>query len=79
MIDQVTADIPDAGDGFNLVFSARPFPAYQHKLTWLRAESGGHYYRLDEPEMEGWLCPAMFQYFADPPEALYVSVEPMSD
>ena len=76
MIDILVADIPDADDGFRLLFSARPFPGHQEKLTWVRAESGGNYYRLDDPPMEGWLCPAMFKYFADPPKEIYVKAEP---
>lgn len=76
MITAVTKDISDAKQGFNLTFSANQFPGYEHKLTWVREESSGHFYRLDNPDLEGWLCPAMFQYFAEPPPVIYVSAEP---
>jgi len=41
-------------------------------MNRLRAESGGWWYRTDEPEAEGWLCPALFRYFAEAPEQIYV-------
>ncbi len=77
MIDVLVKDIPDSKDGFRLLFSANAFPGHQKKLTWLRGDSGGNYYRLDDPPMEGWICPAMFRYYKTPPQALYVKAEAM--
>lgn len=62
--------------GVQLLFSAAPFPGYQRKLTRLREEFGGQWYATDEPEMESWLCPAMFRYFDEAPEEIYVKAEP---
>lgn len=76
MIDVLVADIPNAKDGFRLVFSAKPFPGYQKKLTWLRGDMDGNYYALDDPPMEGWICPAMFKYYEKPPREIYVKAEP---
>jgi hypothetical protein len=76
MINVLIKDIPGAKDGFRLTFSAKPFPGFQKKLRWVRAESGGNYYRLADPPMEGWLCPAMFKYFSEAPKELYVKAEP---
>ena len=78
MIDLLVADIPDADAGFRMLFSANPFPGYQKKLTWVRGEMGGNYYRTDDPPMEGWLCPALFKYYAEAPSELYVKAEPKS-
>ena len=39
MIDVFVEDIPDAKDGFRLLFSANPFPGHQKRLTWLRGDS----------------------------------------
>jgi hypothetical protein len=47
MIDVLVQDIPGATNGFRLLFSARPFPGYQKKLTWLRGDMGGNYYRME--------------------------------
>jgi hypothetical protein len=76
MIDGLVKDIADSKEGFRLTFSANPFPGYQSKLTWLRGDSGGNYYKLDEPPIEGWICPAMFRYYRSAPKALYVKAEP---
>jgi hypothetical protein len=76
MIDLLVTEIPDSKEGFRLLFSANSFPGYQKKLAWLRGDSGGNYYQLDNPPMEGWICPAMFRYYKTPPPALYVKAEP---
>lgn len=57
MIDRLVTDIPDARKGFRLLFSSHPFPGHQAAFHRTRAESGGTWYRLEEPPMEGWLCP----------------------
>jgi hypothetical protein len=75
MIDEIVKDIPDAEKGFRLTFSGTPFPGYQRKVTWVRGEFGGNVYRWDDPAMEGWLCPALFQYFADAPKELYIRAD----
>ena len=76
MIDELVEDIPDARRGFRLTFSVSPFPGYQKELIWVREEFGGHWYRSEDPPMEGWLCPALFKYFNEPPERIYVKAEP---
>ena len=75
MIDDLVADIPDARLGFRLLFSAGPFPGFQRKLTRLREEYGGWWYKSDEPDAEGWLCPALFRYFDKAPEDIFVKAE----
>jgi hypothetical protein len=77
MIDQLTADIPDAVRGFRLLFAAQPFKGQQASLTWIRADSvEGNWYREDESGAEGWLCPALFCYFSAAPTKIYVRAEP---
>ena len=44
-------------------------------LTKLREEMGGCWYEANEPEGEGWLCPALFRYFDEAPEEIYVKAE----
>jgi hypothetical protein len=75
MIDDLVSDIPSARQGFRLFFSTAPFPGFQRKLTWVREEMGGNWYRADEPPSEGWLCPALFRYFEEAPAELYVRAE----
>ena len=75
MIDHLVADIPNAKNGFRLTFSAQPFPDYEKKLTWTRGDAVGNYYKLDEPPMEGWICPALFKYYDKPPAEIYVKAD----
>lgn len=77
MIDVLAKDIPDARQGFRLLFSATPFPGKQKTLTWTRGDALGNYYRLDDPPMEGWICPALFKYYKTPPKAIHVKAEPL--
>jgi hypothetical protein len=75
MIDELVAEIPNAKSGFRLLFSASPFPGFQRKMTRVREEAGGWWYSTAEPEAEGWLCPALFRYFDEAPEEIYVKAE----
>ena len=75
MIDRVVAGIPEADQGFTMIFSASPFPGHQVRLEWRRPESSGNWYFSPELGMEGWLCPALLKYFAEPPREIYVQVK----
>ena len=79
IIDHIVKDIPDARKGFRLLFSARPFPGYTLKLTWVREESGGNWYYSEKLNKEGWLCPALFQYYKKAPKELYAKAEPVNN
>ena len=75
-------EIPDAKSGFRLTFSANPFPGHQLRAEWLREETpgmpdNGNWYRadVDGQEMEGWLCPALFEYFDSAPRQLFIKAE----
>ena len=76
MIDALVTDIPNARSGFVLLFSSQPFAGYQVDLTLLKEEYGGHWYKAKDYGAEGWLCPALFKYFDDAPESLYIKAEP---
>jgi hypothetical protein len=75
MIDQLTAGIPNAEKGFRLIFSPTPFPGHTVRLDWRREEYGGNWYYCEQYRMEGWLCPALFKYFAKAPDSLYARAE----
>jgi hypothetical protein len=77
MIDVLVDDIPNADEGFRLTFSAKPFPGHERKLTWVREASGGNYYALEDPPMEGWICPALFRYYRNAPKEIYVKADPI--
>jgi hypothetical protein len=67
-------NIPDPKRGFRLLFSAAPFPGHQLKATWVREEGGGNWYEAGG--RQGWLCPALFKYFQETPNEIYVQVLP---
>ena len=77
MIDRLVADIPDARSGFRLTFSGDPFP--DHELVLKRGEryGGGYYYVDPATGSRGWLCPALFKYFREAPEAIYAKADPI--
>jgi hypothetical protein len=71
LIDQMVKDIPDAENGFVLLFSASRFPGAQMELSWSREEFGGNWYRAEGFSEDAWLCPALFRYFSETPAHLY--------
>lgn len=77
LLDHLASRIPRAEKGFRLLFSATPFPGFQMKLEWLRAdeESPGNWYRWAGTDLEAWLCPALFHYFAEAPPQIYLKPE----
>jgi hypothetical protein len=83
MLDFITADFPNAHDGFRLVFSDQEFPvrdgARSARLTFFEAETGGAWYvgKIDGIHMEGWLCPALLKYFDKPPMHLFIAASPI--
>ncbi len=74
LIDRVTAHIPNASDGFVMVFSSQAFPGSQHRLVWSRADGTGNYYAAPDLDAEGWLCPALLKYFEAPPPEIFVQI-----
>jgi hypothetical protein len=75
MIDRLVAGIPGAEKGFRLYYSPTPFPGFQAKLEWRRAEYGGNWYYCPQFDLEGWLCPALFKYFNEAPTELHAKAE----
>jgi hypothetical protein len=78
ILDRMVEHLPDAESGVTIFFSASPFPGSQYEFHWRREESGGNWYYSSEHDLEGWLCPALFKYFEQPPERLYAQVKPKS-
>jgi hypothetical protein len=76
MIDSIVADIPNAAQGFAMVFSEAAFPGHQYRLEWRRADGTGNWYYSRDLDSEGWLCPALLRYFATAPKEIYVQVKP---
>jgi hypothetical protein len=75
LIDRATAHLPNAAQGFVMVFSAIPFPGYEFQLEWRRQEGPGNVYYSPDFDQEGWLCPALLRYFEQPPREIYVQIK----
>jgi hypothetical protein len=75
MIDRVVAGIPDADNGFVLIFSSVAFPGHQLRLDWRRSDASGNWYHASDVDLEGWLCPALLRYFSEAPKMIYVQVK----
>jgi hypothetical protein len=67
--------IKNSESGFRLIFSKTQFPNYDFKFEWLREGDGGNWYRSEQFNMDGWLCPALLKYFDAPPKEIYVRFE----
>ena len=78
IITLLVADIPNAQSGFRLTFSAAPFPGHKLVVTRGKAESGGFWYKVENSDQRGWLCPALFKFFPKAPEKLYVRADPLN-
>jgi hypothetical protein len=77
MINRLVKHIPSARSGFRLLFSTSPFPGAT-RFNRIGGDLGGMWYCLaDEPLTQGWLCPALFKYFPEAPEAIYAKAEPL--
>jgi hypothetical protein len=79
IIDRMVDAIPGAADGVTILFSESPFPGFEYEMEWRREEFGGNWYHSARFGLEGWLCPAMFRYFDDAPERIYIQVKPKTD
>jgi hypothetical protein len=77
ILDYWVKDIQGAENGFLILFSETPFPNYQYKLSWLREEFGGNWYKIFYLDMEGWLCPALFKYFTAAPSEIFLQIKPL--
>lgn len=76
VIDRLVESIPNAQEGFVLMFSTTPFPGHLYRMEWRRGADGGNWYYSPALDMEGWLCPALFRYFQQAPKEIYVAVKP---
>jgi len=66
-------ELPINGDEADMIFSSSPFPGHTHVLEREFEEDGGLWYTTGEDR--GWLCPALFLYFEEAPEKIYVQVK----
>ena len=78
LLEEQGIPLEEAEKGFRLIFSALPFPGHQLSAKRIEEEGGGMWYEESEGKARGCLCPALFRYFANAPDNLYVRVERMT-
>ena len=66
------ACIENPKDGFNLYFSKNKFSGFIIELTLIQEEYGGAHYYCDKYKKSGWLCPALYKFFKETPEVIYI-------
>ena len=72
MLTQTVAQLGLTPGQFAIRFSAQEFPGYQQRLEWVEAGMGGNWYHSPEYGLDGWLCPALYKYFAGAPQVIYL-------
>ena len=76
IIEELVKHIPDAKDGFTMLFSSDIFPESVGMTKVERDNAcGGTWYYCLTLDKTGWLCPALFKYFSEAPDQLYAKAE----
>ena len=75
LVEQAGIAPATARAGFRLLFSPDPFPGHQQVARRGASQDGGTWYTVEPLGISGWLCPALFAYFAEAPRELYVKAE----
>lgn len=79
MIDQKLSQKGITGDQFNLVFTSGILPNADAVLVKENDLSEGAWYNLKDTTQNGWLCPALMQYFDDAPETISILINPINN
>ena len=80
------ANMDSVKQGFRMQFSSNRFPQSDITIQFVREEAGGAWYTvcdsthesmqlLVDSKFQGWLCPAMYHYFASAPAHIYMRAE----
>jgi hypothetical protein len=76
MIEKVAKlkGVANPAAGVPVLFSKTYWSGAEYCLKWQREEDGGNWYKSDDLDMEGWLCPQLHRYFDKAPPELWVTV-----
>jgi hypothetical protein len=76
--EAVVSYIGEDVDKFRIMFSANDFPGSHSRLIFKKEENDGAWYQYQKSNgkiMDGWLCPALYHYFAETPSVIHFRVE----
>lgn len=74
IIDKAVAHLKNPEAGFTLLFNNTGLPSADVVLKKANSDSGGTWYQQEGTGLKGWLCPALFQYYPQAPDTLYIKV-----
>ena len=77
VLEKMVEKVEGIGDRLNLVFSCIPFPGSEHCLKFVREETEGFVYRWEDEKLQGWLSPALRNYYPQPPLKIYLQLLPI--
>lgn len=76
-------NIPNPENGFLVLFSEQWFPGCDVKLTFKENKYDGWLYDVTSENLQGlmpgqgaWLCPYMTMYYKEPPQTIFLKMEP---
>jgi len=74
IIDKAVAHLLNPDAGFTVLFNNTGLPSADVVLAKLNTDSGGTWYEQEATGLKGWLCPALFKYYPEAPERLYIKI-----
>jgi hypothetical protein len=74
IIESAVAHLPDPHNGFTVLFNNSGLPGADLTLNRLYEEAGGNWYQCNQTGMKGWLCPALYKYYPQAPQTLYIKI-----
>ena len=78
ILEKMLGQVEGVEDRLNLVFSSIPFPGSEFSLVFVREETEGFVYCWEEKKLQGWLSPALRNYFPEPPPKIYLQLLPVN-
>jgi len=77
ILEKMVAGVDEELDCVNILFSSIPFPGSEHCLKFVREETEGFVYRWEDEKLQGWLSPALRNYYPQPPPKIYLQLLPI--
>ena len=74
---KMVAGVDEELDRVNILFSSIPFPGSEHCLKFVREETEGFVYLWEDEKLQGWLSPALRNYYPQPPPKIYLQLLPV--
>lgn len=73
-IPEIIESLLNGEEKCTMYASDNPFPGSK-KLTLIKEDYNGGWYRFGETKMEGWLCPVVQIYFGCVPKEIYFDIK----